>query len=285
MASKRASPLDEKYKKTCGRIGARSVSRSLQRCRRRRRRQSPSRLPRCSHLETIHSLPACPCLQRLAPRHSFVDPLPLPAMYFSKIFVVLAAVAAASAMTTHFGRRDFHHHRRAVVAREPELVTETPVQVVPRPRKRANGRCKASSSAAPAASSAAAANAGNDPPTFTSTAVEQTTAQQTTAAAPTEEPTTKASPTTHAPTTTHTTAASTPTSGSGSSGSSSGSSDGETHSGDGKNFHLLFLDACLFVTFMCLGTFYATGLGSCGITNHDTDYIAAVSHILYDSFA
>lgn len=186
-------------------------------------------------------------------------------MYFSKIFVVLAAVSAASAMTTHFGRRDFHHHRRAVVAREPELVTETPVQVVPRPRKRANGRCKASSSAAPAASSAAAANAGNDPPSFTSTAVEQTTAQQTTAAAPTEEPTTKASPTTHAPTTTHTTAASTPTSGSGSSGSSSGGSDGETHSGD--------------------GTFYATGLGSCGITNHDTDYIAAVSHILYDSFA
>ncbi|EDR15021.1 expansin family protein [Laccaria bicolor S238N-H82] len=30
------------------------------------------------------------------------------------------------------------------------------------------------------------------------------------------------------------------------------------------------------------GTFYATGLGSCGITNKDTDYIAAVSHLLYD---
>ena len=32
------------------------------------------------------------------------------------------------------------------------------------------------------------------------------------------------------------------------------------------------------------GTFYATGLGACGITNNDGDYIAAASHILYDSF-
>ncbi|TFK57202.1 hypothetical protein OE88DRAFT_1619136 [Heliocybe sulcata] len=33
-----------------------------------------------------------------------------------------------------------------------------------------------------------------------------------------------------------------------------------------------------------LGTFYATGLGACGITNTDTDYIAAVSHLLFDTF-
>lgn len=32
------------------------------------------------------------------------------------------------------------------------------------------------------------------------------------------------------------------------------------------------------------GTFYATGLGSCGITNTDTDYIAAVSYLLFDSY-
>ncbi|GJE91514.1 hypothetical protein PsYK624_076640 [Phanerochaete sordida] len=32
------------------------------------------------------------------------------------------------------------------------------------------------------------------------------------------------------------------------------------------------------------GTFYATGLGACGIVNSDADYIAAASHILYDSF-
>ncbi|KAF9569646.1 hypothetical protein CPC08DRAFT_623339 [Agrocybe pediades] len=32
------------------------------------------------------------------------------------------------------------------------------------------------------------------------------------------------------------------------------------------------------------GTFYATGLGACGITNKDTDHIAAVSHLLFDAF-
>ncbi|KAH8998968.1 expansin family protein [Lactarius hatsudake] len=32
------------------------------------------------------------------------------------------------------------------------------------------------------------------------------------------------------------------------------------------------------------GTWYNPGLGSCGITNSDTDYIAAVSHVLYDSY-
>ena len=33
-----------------------------------------------------------------------------------------------------------------------------------------------------------------------------------------------------------------------------------------------------------IATYYATGLGSCGIVNVDTDYIAAASHILFDSF-
>ncbi|KAF8511699.1 RlpA-like double-psi beta-barrel-protein domain-containing protein-containing protein [Gautieria morchelliformis] len=32
------------------------------------------------------------------------------------------------------------------------------------------------------------------------------------------------------------------------------------------------------------GTFYGTGLGACGITNHDTDHIAAVSEILFDGY-
>ncbi|KAI0094743.1 RlpA-like double-psi beta-barrel-protein domain-containing protein-containing protein [Irpex rosettiformis] len=176
-------------------------------------------------------------------------------MYFSKLFVIFTAVTAASAMTTHFGRRDLHH-RRAVAAREPELVTPTLVQVVPRPRKRANGRCKTSSPASSAAlaTTSAAANAGNDPPTFISSSVEHTTAT------PTKEPTTQASPTTHTPTTSHTTATPSPTSGSSSSGGN-----GDIHTGE--------------------GTYYATGLGSCGITNKDADFIAAVSHILYDQHA
>jgi hypothetical protein len=32
------------------------------------------------------------------------------------------------------------------------------------------------------------------------------------------------------------------------------------------------------------GTYYGTGLGSCGWTNKDTDYIAAVSQLLYDTW-
>lgn len=32
------------------------------------------------------------------------------------------------------------------------------------------------------------------------------------------------------------------------------------------------------------GTYYSTGLGACGIVNTDADYIAAVSHLLFDTF-
>jgi hypothetical protein len=32
------------------------------------------------------------------------------------------------------------------------------------------------------------------------------------------------------------------------------------------------------------GTFYDTGLGACGFTNNDGDDIAAVSHLLFDTF-
>ncbi|KAG5342393.1 hypothetical protein C0989_002228 [Termitomyces sp. Mn162] len=32
------------------------------------------------------------------------------------------------------------------------------------------------------------------------------------------------------------------------------------------------------------GTFYATGLGACGIVNNDSQHIAAVSHLLFDAF-
>ena len=31
-------------------------------------------------------------------------------------------------------------------------------------------------------------------------------------------------------------------------------------------------------------TYYSTGLGACGVTNTDTDYIAAVSHTLFDNY-
>lgn len=57
-----------------------------------------------------------------------------------------------------------------------------------------------------------------------------------------------------------------------------------THSGDGALRQLTY-DAHVANTLSPLSaTFYATGLGACGITNTDSDYIAAVSHILYDSY-
>ncbi|KAI0704953.1 RlpA-like double-psi beta-barrel-protein domain-containing protein-containing protein [Cytidiella melzeri] len=37
-------------------------------------------------------------------------------------------------------------------------------------------------------------------------------------------------------------------------------------------------------TLFYLGTFYSTGLGACGITNVDTDFIAAASFLLFDGF-
>ena len=35
---------------------------------------------------------------------------------------------------------------------------------------------------------------------------------------------------------------------------------------------------------MIAGTYYSTGLGACGVTNSDTDYIAAVSATLFDNY-
>lgn len=34
---------------------------------------------------------------------------------------------------------------------------------------------------------------------------------------------------------------------------------------------------------MLIGTYYATSLGACGVTNTDSDYIVAVSHLLFDT--
>jgi len=37
-------------------------------------------------------------------------------------------------------------------------------------------------------------------------------------------------------------------------------------------------------TYTGQGTFYATGEGACGVTNNDSQYIAAVSHLLFDTY-
>jgi hypothetical protein len=167
-------------------------------------------------------------------------------------------------MTTGFAMRDMHH-RHAVVAREaePAPAPVPPVQVVRRKRNNSK-RCKASGSISSALPTATAPpeNAGDKPPVFSSSATEaQTTAtpeppKETPTPEPPKATSSQAPPPPPPPAKTTTKdAPPTPTNSGGS---------GEVFSGD--------------------GTFYATGLGSCGITNSDTDFIAAVSHLLYDSW-
>ncbi|KZT56491.1 hypothetical protein CALCODRAFT_497394 [Calocera cornea HHB12733] len=85
-----------------------------------------------------------------------------------------------------------------------------------------------------------------------------------------------------APTTTTTTSSAAPTtsassSGSGSSGSDSGSGSSGSGSTDDPN-------GILTGTHTGQGTFYAVGLGACGVTNVPTDAIVAVSEKLFDVY-
>jgi len=124
-------------------------------------------------------------------------------------------------------------------------------------------RCaiKSSSSAFPS-STAAPTESSSTTAEPTSTFVETSEAAPTTTkkkAASYVQPTTTASPT-KTKTKTSSAAAATQSS----SNDDGGSSSGDTHTGQ--------------------ATFYGTGLGACGITNKDTDYICAVSHLLFDGF-
>ncbi|KAM5533116.1 hypothetical protein V8D89_013259 [Ganoderma adspersum] len=225
-------------------------------------------------------------------------------MYFSKAIVVLSV--ALSAMASPHMARGVHHRdlaRRAAMPSVPALARRAAMPSIPEPavdseenlkmlKKRASTkRCRVrtttvvatstsvssshsssathSSSAARVTSSASSSSITPPQNVESTTATPQPTsthvAQPTTTAKPT---TTKVQPTTTAqPTTTQkTTTAAAPTT-SASSGSSASDPLGiltGTHSGD--------------------GTYYATGLGSCGITNSDTDKIVAVSHLLYDQY-
>jgi len=168
-------------------------------------------------------------------------------MSLFKIVCILAISASlASALATpHVARRDAHHALAARVASTGPLVNiDLPVVI---PLKRSiNRRCKTRSSTSKAASSTTVVgNIGADP----------TTSKVTT--------TTEASPT-HNDATKTTTTKSTPTSKSSTDGSNLPSYMTGTQSGE--------------------GTYYGTGLGACGITNSDTDYIAAVSHLLFDTY-
>jgi len=215
---------------------------------------------------------------------------------FSVLFLSNLALAARGGSHIISNKRGGHgrvvqsYHRRAAV--DHALAEREPDFAPPARRKRSFGRCNSNSSttvssvAVPAttvitSSSATHAastteligNPGGDPTTTkaavtTSTSTPEapeTTRSIASTTKEVEQTTTKQQPTitTKAAvkaTTTSTKAAATT---SASSGGGDGGS-GTTYSGQ--------------------GTYYGTGLGACGITNHDTDMIAAVSHLLFDSW-
>lgn len=118
-----------------------------------------------------------------------------------------------------------------------------------------------------AMSSAAFASSTASTTSSSSTAEPTSTSFSTTDAPSYVQPTTATPTSTKIKTKTKTSTSAAPTSSSTSDNggsSSGGSSSGTTYTGD--------------------ATFYATGLGACGITNADTDYICAVSHLLFDGF-
>jgi len=170
--------------------------------------------------------------------------------------VLLAAVAAApftAALTTPHGR-DANH--LAIAARLAARVAEpVPVPapadsaIAPRGARLSRRRCpvKATSTTAPAAaSSSAAANIEAAPSSSSHAAAPAASSQKPSTAAQPPPQSSSAPP---------------PPTGTGCAGQSLASSE---NSGD--------------------GTFYATGLGACGITNNDNQHIVAVSQFLYDTY-
>ncbi|KAF8973997.1 RlpA-like double-psi beta-barrel-protein domain-containing protein-containing protein [Flammula alnicola] len=188
-------------------------------------------------------------------------------MSFAKCLVLFLSLAAsANALATpHVVRHPSHH--RAIAAR---VAAPAPVDVPALSlRKRQNTqRCRQRSSSVQAPSSTHPASSANILPVSKPT----TSAK----AAPPPAPTTstkKATPTpapAPAPATTHVQQAAPAPAPATTKQSSTGSSSN--------------LPSFMVGTQTGQGTFYATGLGACGITNTDTDHIAAVSHLLFDNF-
>ncbi|KAG6845776.1 hypothetical protein H0H87_003830 [Tephrocybe sp. NHM501043] len=182
----------------------------------------------------------------------------------SNVLVLLFCLAASvNALSTHHAHRGLAHRAVAHRAAIPRTI-----------RKRADGkRCKVRSSSVAASTTlkpqAAAVSTPKVQPTTTPKAESTTTPQaanttpKATTTSPKAEPTTtKAEPTTtKAPATTKATTTKAPAT---------------TAASNAPSF--------MVGTQTGQGTFYTTGLGACGITNTDSDAIAAVSHLLFDSF-
>ncbi|KAF9481356.1 hypothetical protein BDN70DRAFT_803471 [Pholiota conissans] len=189
--------------------------------------------------------------------------------FASSLLLLLLAALAANALATP---QPIHHaaHHRALAAR---VAAPAPLHVPSAPlRKRQNSkRCKQRTSSSPPAASSTRASSS---PAVVNVAPTPKLTTTTKAAEPTPTPktTTRAEPaTTRPPTTTHTTSTKAP--------APAPTTKKPASSNGGSN-----LPSFMVGTQTGQGTFYATGLGACGITNKDTDHIAAVSHLLFDNF-
>lgn len=179
----------------------------------------------------------------------------------TKVFLIASLALSASALMTPHASRGHNHHD--IAARVVSPIPEANVEAVPASRKRANKRCAVRTpSAISSAASSTPINVASSPVLSSSSAEATTTHHESSSVKVT---TSIKETTTSAPkTSTKTSSASAPTS------SSSGSGDCS--------------EPYLCGTQTGQGTYYATGLGACGITNTDTDFICAVSELLFDTY-
>ncbi|KAF8898662.1 RlpA-like double-psi beta-barrel-protein domain-containing protein-containing protein [Infundibulicybe gibba] len=204
-------------------------------------------------------------------------------MAFSKFALLCIALSASvSALSTPHHLPRNAHHRAIARAAAPALVD---IPVAPLKKRQVRKRCKPrpSSSAvlAPSSSSIAPAPSSSiepPPPSPTTTAVQSSSTPirlneftSSEKAEPTPVPKEETAAKEPAPSTSQPAPEPSP--------SPSPASNGGGGGGGGGTPFGSFLAGVQTGQ----GTFYATGLGSCGITNNDSQFIAAVSHLLYDS--
>ncbi|KAF9822048.1 hypothetical protein IEO21_00042 [Rhodonia placenta] len=216
-------------------------------------------------------------------------------MFFAKTLVALTLAFYASALATPHLARNAHHHRSIAAHHVEPVVIAQPESVIVKPkRKRSlNKRCIPSSSAnstvvassvlssAAPASSSAPVNVGGAPPTFSSSIVVSVPAftPSSTYVAPTSTYETPSSTYVAPPTSTYVAPTSTyvaPT--------STYVPPSPTYTPTSTSSAAASGPTWLYETNTGDATFYAAGLGACGITNTDSDYIVAVSWQLFDNY-
>jgi hypothetical protein len=181
----------------------------------------------------------------------------------NKCIVLFSLALSALALTTPHELRNVNRHRAVAAAfttQAPELdvVQDAPPAARTVRRRSSNSaRCQPRPKSSSSSSSALAqaytppANIAGAPPSSSSSSSSTSSSHTTPAATP------KATP---QPSTTSSSPKATPASSSGN------------------------LPAYLVGVQVGQGTYYGTGLGACGITNNDSQHIAAVSHLLFDTF-